>query len=62
MKQIYLIFLTALTASIFSGCAERVKYVYIKSHCPTLQTYESNLSKPEHFTIHYKIKDGNETK
>ena len=61
MKRIYLIFLTVLTASIFSGCAERVKYVYIKTPCPKLQTYEFNLSKPEHFTIHYTIRDKNET-
>ena len=62
MKQILLVCLTVLTASIFNGCAERVKYVYIKTPCPKLQTYEFNLTPEKHFTIHYTIKDVNETR
>jgi hypothetical protein len=62
MKAIYLTFLTALTLLLFNGCSEKVKYVYIKSPCPKLQTYELNLTPEKHFTIHYTIKDANETK
>ena len=54
-----LIFLSALTLLIFSGCAEKVKYVYIKTPCPKLQTFEVNTSKDKHFTIHYKVKELN---
>jgi len=56
-----LIFLSALTLFLFSGCNEKVKYVYIKTPCPKLQTFEVNTSKDRHFTIHYKVKEINES-
>ena len=60
-KKAILIFLSALTLTIFSGCGEKVKYVYIKTTCPKLQTFEVNESKDKHFTIHYKVKEINES-
>ena len=60
-KKAILIFLSALTLTIFSGCAEKIKYVYVKTPCPKLQTFEVNTSKDKHFTIHYKVKETNES-
>jgi len=57
-----LIFLSALILFLFSGCGEKVKYVYIKTPCPKLQTFEVNTSQDKHFTIHYKVKETNETR
>jgi len=56
-----LIFLLVLTLFLFSGCSEKVKYVYIKTPCPKLQTFEVNTSKDKQFTIHYKVKERNES-
>ena len=60
MRKAILIFLSAITILAFSGCGEKVKYVYIKAQCPKLQTFEVNTSKDKHFTIHYKVKETNE--
>ena len=56
-----LIYLLALIALTFSGCNEKIKYVYVKTECPKLQTFEVNASKNKHFTIHYKVKEVNES-
>ena len=61
MKRGILIFLSALIFITFSGCGEKVKYVYVKTECPKLQTFEVNTSKDKHFTIHYKVKEVNES-
>ena len=61
MRKAILIFLSALTILVFNGCGEKVKYVYIKAQCPKLQTFEVNTSKDKHFTIHYKVKEVNES-
>ena len=61
MKRGILIFLSALILMTFSGCGEKVKYVYVKTECPKLQTFEVNTSKDKHFTIHYKVKEVNES-
>ena len=61
MRKAILIFLSAITILAFSGCGEKVKYVYIKAQCPKLQTFEVNTSKDKHFTIHYKVKETNES-
>ena len=60
-KKAILILASALTILAFSGCGEKVKYVYIKAQCPKLQTFEVNTSKDKHFTIHYKVKEINES-
>ncbi len=60
MRAKILIFLSVLTALIFSGCGEKIKYVYVKTSCPKLQIFEINTSKGKHFTIHYKVKETNE--
>jgi hypothetical protein len=57
-----LILLSVITLFLFSGCSEKVKYIYIKTPCPQLQTYEVNVTKDKHFSIHYNIKETNETK
>ena len=59
-----LILLSVITLFLFSGCSEKVKYIYIKTPCPQLQTYEVNTTKDKHFTIHYNVKEKetNETK
>ena len=59
LKTMMLIFLSALILLVFSGCGERIKYVYIKPQCPKLQTFEVNTSKNKHFTIHYKVIERN---
>jgi len=56
-----LIFLSVLTLFLFSGCGEKIKYVYVKTQCPKLQTFEVNTSKDRHFTIHYIVKETNES-
>jgi len=56
-----LIFLSVLILWIFSGCGEKIKYVYVKTSCPKLQTFEVNTSKDKHFTIHYTVKEVNES-
>ena len=61
MKAKTLIFLSVLTLLVFSGCGERIKYVYVKTRCPKLQTFEVNTSKDRHFTIHYIVKEVNES-
>ena len=61
MKRGILILMSALTLLVFNGCGERIKYVYIKPQCPKLQTFEVNTSKDKHFTIHYKVKEINES-
>ena len=61
MKKGILILMSALTLMTFSGCGEKIKYVYIKTECPKLQTFEVNTSKDKHFTIHYKVKEVNES-
>ena len=61
MKRGMLILASVLTLLIFSGCGEKVKYVYIKTKCPKLQVFEVNTSKDKHFTIHYKVKEVNES-
>jgi hypothetical protein len=62
MRQILLMVVILLLFSMFfNGCSERVKYVYIKSPCPKLQTYDLNLTPDKHFTIHYTVKDKNGT-
>jgi len=61
MKKGILILVSALTLLTFSGCGEKVKYVYVKTECPKLQTFEVNTSKNKHFTIHYKVKETNES-
>jgi len=62
LKAIKLILVPALTLLVFSGCGEKVKYVYVKTECPKLQTFEVNTSKTKHFTIKYRVKKINETK
>lgn len=62
LKAIKLILVPALTLLVFSGCGEKVKYVYVKTECPKLQTFEVNTSKTKHFTIKYRVKEINETK
>ena len=61
MKKGILILMSALTLMTFSGCGEKIKYVYIKTECPKLQTFEVNTSKDKHFTIHYNVKEINES-
>ena len=61
MKRGILILVSALTLMTFSGCGEKVKYVYVKTECPKLQTFEVNTSKNKHFTIHYNVKEKNES-
>ena len=61
LKTMMLIFLSALILLIFSGCGEKVKYVYVKTECPKLQTFEVNTSKTKHFTIKYRVKEKNES-
>jgi hypothetical protein len=56
-----LMLLSVLTLFIFSGCVKK-EYVYVKTPCPKLQTYEVNTSKDKHFTLHYYVKDVNESK
>ena len=56
-----LILVSALIILTFSGCGEKIKYVYIKPQCPKLETFEVNTSKDKHFTIHYKVKEVNES-
>jgi len=54
---IYLLMMVlAITALIFSGCATKTKYVYVKTPCPKLQTFELNQTVP-HFHLDYKVKD-----
>ena len=54
---IYLFLLVmVITALIFSGCATKTKYVYVKTPCPKLQTMDINKTIP-HFHLDYKIKD-----
>ena len=60
-KKAILILVSALTILAFNGCGEKIKYIYIKAQCPKLQTFEVNTSKDKHFTIHYKIKETNES-
>jgi len=60
MKRGILILVSALTLLIFSGCGEKVKYIYVKTQCPKLQTYEVNISKNKHFKLHYKVKETDE--
>lgn len=47
-----------------SGCAcketEKIKYVFVKSKCPALQTYEYNITKTKPITLHIKVKDEKE--
>jgi hypothetical protein len=50
----------ALTLLVFNGCGKKIKYVYIKTPCPKLQTYEVNTTPEEHFKIHYTVKETNE--
>ena len=59
LKTMMSILMLALILLIFSGCGERIKYVYIKPKCPKLQTFEVNTSKNKHFTIHYKVIERN---
>ena len=61
MKKRMLILASVLILWSFSGCGEKVRYVYIKTECPKLQTFEVNTSKDKHFTIHYKVKEVNES-
>jgi len=61
MKRVILILVSALILMTFSGCGEKVKYVYVKTPCPKLQTFEVNASKDKHFTIHYRVKEVNES-
>ena len=61
LKVMMLILMSALMLLVFSGCGEKVKYVYVKTECPKLQTFEVNTSKDKHFTIHYKVKEINES-
>ena len=61
LKAIKLILVPAFTLLVFSGCGEKVKYVYVKTECPKLQTFKVNTSKDNHFTIHYKVKEINES-
>ncbi len=57
LKAIKLILASALTLLTFNGCGEKVKYVYVKTQCPKLQTFEVNTNKDKHFTIKYKVKE-----
>jgi TRAP-type mannitol/chloroaromatic compound transport system permease small subunit len=50
----------ALILLIFNGCGEKIKYVYIKTPCPKLQTYEVNTTPQKHFKINYTVKEINE--
>ena len=59
--KLKLILLSVITLFIFSGCVKK-EYVYVKTPCPQLQTYEVNTTKDKHFTIHYYIKEKNENK
>jgi len=61
LKTMILILMSALTLLTFSGCGEKIRYVYVKTQCPKLQTFEVNTSKTKHFTIHYKVKEVNES-
>jgi len=61
LKQTVLILLLALTVFLFEGCAPKIKYIYVKTKCPKLETFEVNTSKNKHYTIHYTIKDINES-
>jgi len=60
MRKI-LIFPLVLIFTIFNGCNEKIKYVYIKTQCPKLQTFDVNVSKNNHFRLHYKVKEINES-
>ena len=61
LKQALLILPLVLTVFLFEGCGSKIKYVYIKTQCPKLETFEVNTSKNKHFTIHYKVKEINES-
>jgi TRAP-type mannitol/chloroaromatic compound transport system permease small subunit len=50
----------ALILLVFSGCGEKIKYIYIKTPCPKLQTYEVNTTPQKHFKINYTVKEINE--
>jgi len=49
--------LLAVTPLFFLSCAckPQIKYVYIKSKCPKLQTYDYNYTKKPKLELHYKI-------
>jgi len=61
-KTVMLVLASAVILSVFSGCAEKVKYVYIKSKCPSLQTFQVKTHEDKHFDLHYTVKDANGTK
>ena len=61
-NTLMLILLLGATLFTFSGCGEKIKYVYIKTPCPSLQTFDVNTSKDKHFDLHYTVKDANGTK
>ena len=61
-KKKILILMSALILLSFSGCGEvETRYIYINNKCPKLQTFEVNRSNEKHFTIHYKVKEVNES-
>jgi len=58
-KTTKLILASVIILSVFSGCAEKVKYVYIKSKCPSLQTFQVKTHADKHFKLNYVVKDEN---
>ena len=61
MKKILLLSVI-LTSLFLNGCAckEKIKYVYLKTNCPKLQTYDYNITKTKPLTLHIKVKNGKE--
>jgi len=61
-KTAKLVLASVIILSVFSGCAEKVKYVYIKSKCPSLQTFRVKTHANKHFKLNYVVKDVNGSK
>jgi len=57
-----LILASVIILSAFSGCNEKIKYVYIKSKCPRMQTFQVETHADKHFKLNYVVKDKNETR
>jgi len=48
-----------LTSLFLNGCAckEKIKYVYLKTNCPKLQSYDYNITKTKPIILHIKVKN-----
>jgi hypothetical protein len=55
--KVKLILPLAFTIFLFNGC-EEVRYIYLRTPCPKLQTYDLNLSEPTHFNLRYWVEEG----